>query len=96
VVFDANYSFRTDAQMLTDQNPQAIQASYGILNLNLGFNQSEGRYSVTAFVNNALNKHYDVDVEDFWSAPWGGTNTVIDQPARDSVRYYGVRLKASF
>jgi hypothetical protein len=37
-----------------------------------------------------------VDVEDFWSAPWGGTNTVIDQPARDSVRYYGVRLKASF
>src|SRR5580698_1365345 len=96
IVFDANYSFRTDAQMLTDQNPQAIQGSYGILNLNLGFNQSEGRYSVTAFVNNALNKHYDVDVEDFWSAPWGGTNTVIDQPARDSVRYYGVRLKASF
>jgi iron complex outermembrane recepter protein len=96
VVFDANYSFRTDAQMLTDQNPQAIQASYGILNLNLGFNQSAGKYSVTAFVNNVLNKHYDVDVEDFWSAPWGGTNTVIDQPARDSVRYYGVRLKASF
>ena len=96
VVFDANYSFRTDAQMLTDQNPQAIQASYGILNLNLGFNQSAGRYSVTAFVNNVTNKHYDVDVEDFWSAPWGGTNTVIDQPARDSVRYYGVRLKASF
>ena len=96
VVFDANYSFRTDAQMLTDQNPQAIQASYGILNLNLGFNQSDGKYSVTAFVNNALNKHYDVDIEDFWSAPWGGTNVVIDQPARDSVRYYGIRLKASF
>ena len=96
VVFDANYSFRTDAQMLTDQNPQAIQASYGILNLNLGFNQSAGRYSITAFVNNVTNKHYDVDVEDFWSAPWGGTNTVIDQPARDAVRYYGVRLKASF
>lgn len=96
VVFGANYSFRTDAQMLTDQNPQAIQASYGILNLNLGFDQSAGKYSVTAFVNNVFNKHYDVDVEDFWSAPWGGTNTVIDQPARDAVRYYGVRLKASF
>ena len=96
VVLDANYSFRTDAQMLTDQNPHAIQASYGILNLNLGFNQSAGKYSVTAFVNNALNKHYDVDIEDFWSAPWGGTNVVIDQPARDAVRYYGIRLKASF
>jgi len=96
VVFDANYSFRSAAQMLTDQNPQAIQGSYGILNLNLGFNQSAGKYSVTAFVNNALNKHYDVDIEDFWSAPWGGTNVVIDQPARDAVRYYGLRLKASF
>ena len=96
VVFDANYSFRTDAQMLTDQNPHAIQPSYGILNLNLGLNESDGKYSVTAFVNNALNKHYDVDIEDFWSAPWGGTNVVIDQPARDAVRYYGLRLKASF
>jgi iron complex outermembrane receptor protein len=93
VVFDANYSFRTSAQMLADQNPQA---SYGILNLNLGFAQSSGKYSITAFVNNVFDKHYNVDVEDFWSAPWGGTNVVIDQPARDAVRYYGVRLRAAF
>jgi len=96
VAFNANYSYRTSAQMLTDQNPQAIQGSYGILNLDLGFNQSSGKYSITAFVNNAFDKHYNVDVEDFWSAPWGGTNNVIVQPARDAVRYYGIRLKAAF
>ena len=32
-VFDARYIYRTSAQMLPDQNPYAIQAGFGLLNL---------------------------------------------------------------
>jgi iron complex outermembrane receptor protein len=92
----ANYSYQTSEQMLADQNPQAVQPAFGILNLSVGLEKNSGAYSVTAFVNNAFNKHYAVDMEDFWSSPWGATNTVIEQPARDSYRYYGLRLTASF
>ncbi len=96
VTMGANYSFQTSAQMLADQNPQTVLPAFGILDLRLGLERNSGAYSITAFVNNALNKHYAVDMEDFWSSPWGGTNAVIEQPARDSYRYYGLRLTASF
>ena len=44
----------------------------------------------------ALNQHYATDVEDFWSAPWGHTDVVVFQPARDNYRYGGVRVSAGF
>ena len=96
VTMGANYSYRTSAQMLADQNPQAVLPAFGILDLRVGLEKDSGAYSITAFVNNALDRHYAVDVEDFWSSPWGGTNNVIAQPARDSYRYYGLRFTASF
>jgi iron complex outermembrane receptor protein len=88
------YTYRTSAQMLPDQNPYAIQGAFGLLNLSAAFQSTDGKYSATAFVNNVTNHHYFTDVEDFWSGPWGG-NAVIGQPARDSVRYAGLRLSAS-
>jgi iron complex outermembrane receptor protein len=96
VTMGANYSYQTSAQMLADQNPQAVLPAFGILDLRLGLEKNSGAYSVDAFVNNVFNRHYAVDMEDFWSSPWGGTNTVIEQPARDSYRYYGLRFTASF
>jgi iron complex outermembrane recepter protein len=94
LVFNGTYTFRSSAQMLPDQNPFAIQGSFGLVNLSAAFQSTSGKYSVTAFVNNVGNHHYFTDVEDFWSGPWGG-NAVIGQPARDSVRYAGLRLSAS-
>jgi len=97
LVLSGNYSYRSAAQMLTDQNPQAVVGAFGILNLAAGVASTSGTsYSVTAFVNNVTDKFYPVDVEDFWSAPWGGTNTVIMQPARDARRYYGLRVNVGF
>ncbi|MDA8350784.1 MAG: TonB-dependent receptor [Pseudomonadota bacterium] len=96
ITMAANYSYQTWTEMLADQNPQAVLPGFGILNLSVGMERDSGAYSVTAFVDNALDKHYAVDMEDFWSSPWGGTNTVVDQPARDSYRYYGLRFTASF
>jgi hypothetical protein len=55
-----------------------------------------GKFSATFFVDNVLNKHYLVDMEDFWSSPWGSTNVVVSQPARDTNRYAGIRLTAGF
>jgi iron complex outermembrane receptor protein len=95
LVFGGSYTYRTRAQMLPDQNPFAIQGGFGLLNLRAGFQSSDGKYVATAFVNNLGNHHYFTDVEDFWSGPWNG-NAVIGQPARDSVRYAGLKLTASF
>jgi iron complex outermembrane receptor protein len=94
LVFGADYSYRTSAQMLVDQNPWAVQGAFGILNLHAGFQTTSGKFSVTAFVNNVTNKVYYVDVEDFWTGPWGGPS-VIGEPARDAHRYAGVRISAS-
>ena len=96
VVLGANYSWRDKAQMLVDQNPYGIQPSFGILNLSVGWQRSDRKLSVTAFCNNVFDEHYFTDLEDFWSAPWGNTNTIVGQPARDTNRYFGLRLNAGF
>jgi len=96
LVADANWSYRTSAQMLPDNNPAAVQGGFGIMNFSAGFRPSSGSWSVTLFCNNIFNKVYYQDVEDFWSAPWSNTSTVIGQPARDAQRYGGIRLSANF
>jgi iron complex outermembrane receptor protein len=94
-VFAGNYAYRSANQFQPDQNPQSIQGAFGILNLSVGLRDKSGKYSITAFCNNVTDHHYYVDLEDFWSGPWG-SNTVVGQPARDFDRYFGVRLQAGF
>jgi iron complex outermembrane recepter protein len=95
LVFGGTYAYRTSAQMLPDQNPYAIQAGFGLLNLSAAIQTNDGRFSARLFVNNVGDHHYFTDVEDFWTGPWT-SNAVIGQPARDSVRYAGLKLMASF
>ena len=95
MVFGGTYAYRSSAQMLPDQNPFAIQSGFGLLNLNAAIQTNDGKFSARIFVNNVANHHYFSDVEDFWSGPWNG-NAVIGQPARDSVRYAGLKLTVSF
>jgi iron complex outermembrane recepter protein len=95
LLFGGTYSYRTSAQMLPDQNPYAVQAGFGILNLSGTFQTSDGKYSARIFVDNVTNHHYYTDIEDFWTGPWNA-NAVIGQPARDAVRYAGLKLTASF
>jgi iron complex outermembrane receptor protein len=89
------YAYRSIAQMLPDQNPQSVQHSFGILNLNAGLVDNGGRWSVTAFLNNVGNRVYYTDVEDFFNGPWA-SNAVIAQPARDARRFGGVRFSLKF
>ncbi len=95
LAFGGTYTYRTTAQMLPDQNPYAIQAGFGLLNLNAAIQTVDKKFSARVFVNNVTNHHYFTDVEDFWSGPWGG-NAVIGQPARDSERYSGLRVTVNF
>jgi iron complex outermembrane recepter protein len=94
-VVGGNYAYRTRTQFQPDQNPETIQGSFGILNLTAGLRQKDGKLSVTAFCNNVGNHRYYVDLEDFWSGPWG-SNAVVGQPARDAERYFGLRISAGF
>ena len=95
LVLGANYTYRSSAQMLPDQNPEAIQGAFGLLNLSASLKEKNGKYSITAFVNNLTNHIYYGDVEDFWTGPWGA-NAVVAQPARDAQRYVGVRFRVDF
>jgi iron complex outermembrane recepter protein len=94
LVLDGNYSYRSSAQMLPDLNPEAIEGSYGILDLGATLLSRSGRYSLRFFANNVLDRHYVVDMEDFWSSVWVA-NAVIAEPARDSNRYLGVTLNVN-
>jgi iron complex outermembrane receptor protein len=96
IALDASYTWRDRTQMLVDQNPYGFQGSFGILNLSAGVADKGGHYSITAFVNNVFNKVYYTDIEDFWSSPWGGTDTVVGQPARDAHVYGGLRANYKF
>jgi iron complex outermembrane recepter protein len=95
IMGDVNWAYRTSAEMLPDNNPNAIMGAFGITNISIGVQSKSGKWSVTAFCNNLFNKIYYQDVEDFWNGPWSGTSTVIAEPARDAVRYGGIRINAS-
>jgi iron complex outermembrane receptor protein len=95
MVVGGTWSYRSRDQMLPDQNPEGIQGTFGLLDLNMGFKEKSGKYSVTLFANNLTNHPYYGDIEDFWTGPWGA-NAVVGQPARDAQRYVGARFRADF
>jgi iron complex outermembrane receptor protein len=92
-VLGGRYAYRSSDQFQPDQNPQTIQGSFGLLNLSLAMRERSGKFGVTLFCNNVTNHYYAFDIEDFWSPPYGA-NAVVQGPARDAVRYFGVRLDA--
>lgn len=110
MLVDANWSYRTSAQMLPDANPAGVQGAFGIFNFSVGLQGADAKWTVTAFCNNVFNKIYYQDVEDFWTGPWlnpnagtttypqGGnaTSNVIGQPGRDAQRYGGIRVSVNF
>jgi iron complex outermembrane recepter protein len=95
LLVDDNWSYRSSAQMLPDNNPAGVQGAFGVMNFSVGLHSNAG-WSVTAFCNNVFNRIYYQDVEDFWSSAWSNSSTVIAQPARDAQRYGGLRFDYKF
>jgi iron complex outermembrane receptor protein len=54
---DVSYSYRSSV-FFTYSDPNAVQPGYGLLNLNLGLQSKDGRYEVTAFARNLLDKQF--------------------------------------
>jgi len=88
-------SYRWQSKLWFDfrGNPNLYQDRYGVLNLSATLHDREGRYSLSVFVNNVLNKHFYARMADDtrWTAP-----VYHGAFARDSFRYSGVSLRVNF
>jgi len=94
-----NYRWQSKVNFSLSQDPYTVQRSYGILDASIGGTAHDKRYRLAFFVNNLLNKHYAVSLGDStsgFSATGVSARGVIWQPARDSFRYVGVKLDASY
>ena len=91
LLLGTNLSYRSSTLMQADQNPQANQPGFALVDMSLGFQSKDERATLTAFVNNLTNHFYYSNMEDFFASATNG-NYVIGQPARDAKRYFGVRF----
>jgi iron complex outermembrane recepter protein len=96
--FTLNYQHQSSVNFDLYGNPLTVQAAYGVLNGSIGIKTAG--FSITAFVNNLLDKHYSTNVADSF-ATFGGSDTnpahVITQfHPKDSERYFGVRAAYRF
>jgi len=91
--FGAFYRWQSKGMFDLFGNPNLYQKGYGVLNLSASMHDRNGRYSVSVFVNNALDKHFYADLADdqFWNAPAYRANY-----ARDSFRYAGINVRIHF
>jgi iron complex outermembrane receptor protein len=91
----ANYNYQTAVNFDPNGNPIAVQGAYGIANLNATLLDRSGKYDVSFFVNNALDRHYVAGMTDQGSR-WGNLAALTGWRSRDSQRYMGIRLNAYF
>jgi iron complex outermembrane receptor protein len=94
-----NYRWQDKINFSLNQDPVTVQPAYGVFDGSIGFTAGDGKYKLTAFVNNLFNKHYAVGIGNTTSgfnAPGVTAFGTSWQPARDSFRYVGVRLDAGF
>ncbi|MGB0288498.1 TonB-dependent receptor [Aequoribacter sp.] len=90
----AHYQWQDEVNFSLTQDPLTVLGSYGILNLSAGVESTDGRYTVTAFVNNALDEFYVTALPNL-SSLYGATALSQIVP-RNAERIMGVRLKYNF
>jgi len=89
----AFYRWQSKAMFDLYGNPNLYQKGYGVLNLSAAVLDRNGRYSVSVFVNNALDKNFYSNISDdqFWNA-----RAYYASYARDSFRYAGMNVRINF
>lgn len=81
------------------QDPDSVQKAYGIVNLSAGMKNA--RWKLTVFVNNLFDQGYALtrgrdtqwNISQMATPP---TDAITWKPARDSARYVGLRLSATY
>ncbi len=91
----ANYQWQDEVNFALTQDPRAIQEAYGILNLSAGVESADGRYTVTAFINNATDQFYVTALNNL-AGLYGGDAVISQIVPRNAERIMGVRLKYNF
>ena len=92
---NGNYTYQDDVNFDLFTNPRTIQEGYGIANLNLGIEDSAGRYRITAFANNLFDEQYASLIVDN-SGFYGGVPVLTQLLPRNSQRFIGVRARWNF
>lgn len=84
----ADYDYRTSQSLNVIDTPSANQAAYGLVNASIGYELNDGRYSLTAYGRNILNKKYYATFE-----PAGNLSSIVldGRPAE-----WGLTLAAKF
>jgi len=93
VELGAAYRWQSMVQFDFRGHPDLVQGSYGVLNVSAALLDRDGRYSLSVFVNNLLDRNFYSNKEDNtrWSAP-----AYHGRFARDSFRYAGINLRVNF
>jgi iron complex outermembrane receptor protein len=77
------------------QSPLNEHESYGVGDFNVGINDKDDRYRVTAFVNNFTDENFSATIVDYRQV-YGGARALLGSLPRGSQRYYGVRVRFNF
>jgi len=84
--------WQSEVNFSLNGDPRATQDSYGILNLAVGIEDDDGRYTAAVFVNNLFDEFYATNI--FGDPLYGGV--VSHYVPRDFERYFGARLGINF
>jgi len=91
--FGSSYRWQSKTYFDFRGDRNIYEGSYGVLNLSAALLDRDGRYSLSVFVNNVLDKNFYARVGDYAritaAARYGSF-------ARDSFRYAGVNLRVNF
>lgn len=101
---NANYTWQSATFFALTNDPASRQGAYGIANMSIGFEEkTDQKYSITFLVRNLFDRHYfgtiRNDAGSFANNPYPNPSPVtniIGLRARDSARYFGVRLAAKY
>lgn len=88
------YTWQDDIIFNINQRPELRQDSYGLTNLRFGISAQNGRYEITAFVNNLFDKFYRGDMQDIGII--FSDTTLAHLVPRNSQRYFGLKAKFNF
>lgn len=93
---NVNYQWQDEVSFDLNQDPGAVQDSYGTLNISAGIRErSRGQYQMTMFVNNVFDQDYAAAIIDL-SELYLGDTAYIQLLPRNAQRYAGFRVKYSF
>lgn len=94
-VFQAALNYQSWMNFNINNDPESVQGAYAILNLSMGVQNSDKRWEIIAFVNNAFDKQYFSNIANSYGNQ-GNAQAVQSYLPRDFRRYAGVRANFNF